>query len=376
MKKRPAPARAKKTPPQKASAGPDNPSPLLKSVYRAVVEDSPAGMLVLGEGSAVVYANPRARQLLSKDKSPLEGKPVESVLDPASLDDFAKHLAEARGGKAMRFDLPMHHPALGQRILGCGLTPLRAPDGQVAGVLAMMRDITDEKALQERMTRNDKLISLGGLLSGIAHDMNNPLTVIWGCVQLMRQETLSDSAKFCVTKIENSTSIARRLVSNLLTYVRGRDTEKKPADPNAVIKGVVELMAYVLRESFVEVELHLQEGLPTATLDMSRLQQLIMNLLQNAVQAIQEAKIRPGRIVISSSKTQDNVVIEVADNGPGIPEAVRAKIFEPFFTTKAQGTGLGLNICYGIVTSVGGRLSVDCPPSGGTVFRVELPVVG
>jgi signal transduction histidine kinase len=230
----------------------------------------------------------------------------------------------------------------------------------------------------ERLLQSEKVATMGSLLAGVAHELNNPLAILAGHAQLLREGAHDPALVRRAEKINEAATRCVRVVRNFLSLARQRTPERSNVWLKLVIEEAVELLAYELRTGSVEVVLDVAEELPQLWADPHQLHQVLVNLLANANQAMRRSP-PPRRITITArhDATHDRVRLEVADTGTGIPPEIKAKIFEPFFTTKpaGEGTGLGLSLCRGIIEEHGGTIEVDSEPGHGTRFVIELPVV-
>ncbi|OLC14356.1 MAG: hypothetical protein AUH29_10355 [Candidatus Rokubacteria bacterium 13_1_40CM_69_27] len=230
----------------------------------------------------------------------------------------------------------------------------------------------------QRLLQSEKVATMGSLLAGVAHELNNPLAVLMGQAHLLRELAKDSALVQRAEKIHAAAERCARIVRNFLALARQRPPERGDVRLNQVAREAVELLAYELRTSSVEVTLDLAEDLPTLWADSHQLHQVVVNLVGNAHQAMRHLA-SPRRIVFTTrlDPTRHRVRLEVADTGPGIPAEIRSKIFEPFFTTKppGEGTGLGLSLCRGIIEAHGGTIEVESEPGRGTTFVIELPVL-
>ena len=230
----------------------------------------------------------------------------------------------------------------------------------------------------ERLLQSEKVGTMGSLLAGVAHELNNPLAALSGHAQLLRNTASDDTVIRRATKICDATDRCIRIVRNFLALARQRPPERQSVSLNDVVRGAVELVAYELRTEDVDLRLDLADDVPVLHADPHQLQQVVVNLLVNAQHALRSMGKR-GRIAITSARDPNDrglVRLDIADSGPGIPEAIRLKIFEPFFTTKppGEGTGLGLSLCREFIESHGGSLTLDSEVGAGTRFIIRLPV--
>ncbi|MHB8574628.1 MAG: hybrid sensor histidine kinase/response regulator [Dehalococcoidia bacterium] len=241
-------------------------------------------------------------------------------------------------------------------------------------VLLTLRDITEERLIHERLLQSEKMASIGQLVSGVAHELNNPLTGIMGFAQLLLMRDLPDQARREITTIHEEAERASRIVQNLLSFARRRRPEKERVDVNTLVERVFDLRGYDLRVHNIEPRIRLRPDLRPVLADPHQIQQVLLNIIRNAEHAIQE-RGGQGSITCTTSEDAEWVRIAIGDDGAGIaPEHVR-RVFDPFFTTKqvGEGTGLGLTISYGIIEEHGGLISVDSQRGKGTTVKIQLP---
>ncbi len=235
---------------------------------------------------------------------------------------------------------------------------------------------THGRLVQERLLQSEKMSSVGQLVSGVAHEINNPLTGIMGFAQLLLLQPLDDQARGQVATIYEEAERASKIVANLLTFARRRRAQKEPADLNNLVDRVLELRNYDLRMRNIEVERDFDPRLPRTMVDANQLQQVFLNIVINAEQAMRSTG-GEGTLRITTRAQGSTIAVAFGDTGPGMDSDTLRRIFDPFFTTKeaGEGTGLGLTISYGIIEDHGGRISADSYPGRGTTFTIELPLV-
>ncbi|HXN24762.1 MAG TPA: HAMP domain-containing sensor histidine kinase [Candidatus Dormibacteraeota bacterium] len=228
--------------------------------------------------------------------------------------------------------------------------------------------------MQTQLVQSEKLISLGQLAAGAAHEINNPLTAILGYADLLAADpSVGERARSLATKIGDQARRTKTLVTNLLTFSRQVPAERTLLDINAVVATAVQLRALDLRGDRVRIEIRTETVLPAVRADSNQLVQVCFNIVSNAIDALEE--VGGGVLTVKTHRERANVVLTFSDTGPGIKEPNR--VFDPFYTTKpvGKGTGLGLSICYGLVQEHGGTITCFNAEGGGATFRVELPAV-
>ncbi|MFC1925864.1 PAS domain S-box protein, partial [Chloroflexota bacterium] len=254
-------------------------------------------------------------------------------------------------------------------------SPIFNTEGEVIASVHIIRDITERKNIVEQLMLTDRLASVGQLASGIAHELNNPLTSVIGFSELLLKNDFPDDIKEDLEIIDREARRAANVVKGLLTFTRGKGNIKALMDINIIIQGVLQLRSYEQRTSDIEVDARFAPDLPRVIVNGAQMQQVFMNIVINAEQAMLEVHGR-GRLEVTTAKAGDKVRVSISDDGPGIsPENIK-KIFTPFFTTKevGKGTGLGLSICHGIATEHGGQIYAESEPGKGANFILELPI--
>ena len=296
----------------------------------------------------------------------------EALLGPANA--LPELLVAAREGIRVQ-PVVLRSATLGRTIrVNAARIPAPAP-AHDQSVVVLVEDVTDQQAMEAQLIQSEKLAAVGQLVSGVAHELNNPLTSIAGLSELLlEQQELGTKDRGHLRVIHEQADRAGRIVRNLLTFARKGPGEQAAVDLNDVIQRTLLLMSYDLNLKDITIEKSLAP-LPPVLGDRHALQQVVINLLNNAAQAVADNPPERPRVILLSTWVDDRVRMRVSDSGAGIPDAVLPHLFTPFFTTKepGQGTGLGLSITYSIVDAHGGRITVERPAEGGAAFLVDLP---
>jgi two-component system, NtrC family, sensor kinase len=259
------------------------------------------------------------------------------------------------------------------------VSPWYDKNNRLAGSIHVAKDVSNEKLLQQQLIQSEKLSAIGELISGIAHELNNPLTGVMGYSQLLQlRNDLDQRARDNLLKINNLALRCQKIVQNLLSFARKQKPERTLVNVNEILERTVELRSYEFQVNNVEIVRDLDHDLPRTIADGHQLQQIFLNLLTNAEQAMLEANGK-GRLIIRTRQLPNNgcIVVEIHDDGPGIPESHLTRIFDPFFTTKevGKGTGLGLSLSYGMIKEHGGNIYARNRGGGGATFVIELPLI-
>ncbi len=269
------------------------------------------------------------------------------------------------------------------RVLAAHAAALRNPDGTLIGAVEIFDDVTEVRRLQESVERADRLKQLGEMAAGVAHEIRNPLNGIEGFASLLMRDLPADGGSPEDAKrhryaahIVDGVRTLNRTVSALLAFTNPRRIERRTVVPGELATACIELVRAGLEVEGDPVHLDVddQGGAAPVVIDGMQIKQVLLNLVQNAVQALQSAGRSDGRVLLSVTRDANQVIYTVDDNGPGVPRDERQRIFTPFYTTKDQGTGLGLAIAHTVVSLHGGALTVDDAPLGGARFKVVVPV--
>ena len=253
------------------------------------------------------------------------------------------------------------------------ISPIMGPEGEVIGFLGSHRDITEKKRLEEQLVRSQKMESIGTLAAGIAHEVGNPLTSISSIVQVIQRTTTDQFAKDKLELVKNQITRISKIIRDLVDFSRPSSYELQETDVIKVLKDAVNMVAYGKKAKKIKFSLQVEDGVPPLTIIPDQLAQVFLNILLNAVDAIDDQE---GEISIRTTASDQKVYVIFKDSGKGIPEENLGKIFEPFFTTKSvgEGTGLGLWVSYGIIRNFNGDIKVASILGKGTTFTVILPI--
>lgn len=372
----------------------------------------------------ILRMNPVAQELTGWPLAEARGRPLPQVFAIRSAEDGApapnpvREVLRHRSSTGIPYNTILQARDGTARHIADSAAPIRDDDGEVAGVVLVFRDITEEHATRQMLIQSEKMLSVGGLAAGMAHEINNPLGGMMQTAQVLRDrltnagipanreaaeaagismEALRDYAERrkipdMLERIESSGQRAAHIVRNMLSFARREGDTMAPHDPVRLIEQCLEISSvdYDLKKDYdfrrIEIVREYQEGLPPVVCEAGKIEQVVMNILRNGAEAMWQMhrsarRPHPPRFVLRLRREGETGMlrIEIGDNGPGIPEHIRRRIFEPFFTTKPtdRGTGLGLSVSYFIVTKRhGGTMWVESSPGEGATFIIRLPMKG
>jgi PAS domain S-box-containing protein len=332
-----------------------------------IIQSLSDGLFVTGSDGTIISFNAAAHKITGLCEQDVLGMNWQSffrVLSP-------RHLSEDFGNT----ELNVMTPDKRRLILHVTSSCVKDGDNKETGKVFTLRDVTEEIKRREIFHRTEKLVALGQLSAGVAHELNTPLGSILGYARLLlREENLDSHSRERLETIAEQAKRGSSIIDGLLNFSRHSNPflmNLQLTDVNDVISRVLKILSTETEKRGITVSPELG-SLPLIKADKRQMEQVIFNIVLNSVQALRRKK---GRIRVRTSGSGGNVKVEIIDNGPGIPEEIRSKIFDPFFTTKpvGKGTGLGLSICAGIVNEHGGAITLDCAKGSGAVFVITLP---
>jgi PAS domain S-box-containing protein len=346
---------------------------------RRLVDSFPDLIFVVDAEKRYTFVSPRVKEVLGFAADEMVGTTLGEITHTDDRSTLSASVRDILTGKATfgSTEVRVRHKQGDWRRLKCNFSPLFDESGKTEGIVISGRDVTEVKRLEEQLIQAEKLASMGQMLAGVAHELNNPLTAILGVSELLRdREGIDESAKRQLEMTHRQARRAARIVQNLLEFSRPASPQKKSLDMNTIIERTLQLHEHSLKRNNVQVEFHPTPGLPAVIGDANQLIQIFLNLISNAEQAIHEVRTS-GRIQIHVAQSGGRVTTTVQDDGVGIKPETLPKLFDPFFTTKRPGggTGLGLSICMSIVREHGGNILAETLPAGGAAFTVSLPAV-
>src|SRR5215208_7079421 len=344
--------------------------------YTRLVESATDAIFTVDERGHFTSVNRSLELATGRPRESLLGASVLEVVDARDHDEVWRLFTATLAGQRQRAELRYMAASRAERTASITTTPVEE-GGRVSGVLAVVRDVTEERRLVEQLLQQEKLAAMGQLVSGVAHELNNPLAAVMAFSQLLlaSPDVRGDDRQAAET-VQQETKRAAKIVSNLLTFARQHRPHRTYTDLNRVLLDTLELRRYALRMSRIDLEVALEPNLPPTWADPAQLQQVLLNLITNAEHSLKDWS-GTRRMSLRTTLDGETILLSVSDTGRGVPPDDVARIFNPFFTTKpvGEGTGLWLSISDGIVREHGGRIRVEARPGGGATFVVELPLV-
>jgi PAS domain S-box-containing protein len=347
--------------------------------YRSIFNATSDALMLWDARGKMVDVNPAAWKMGGYTKEEFLSKPFHEHIHLSSMAAYNKFKSQVAVAKAAATEIR----AIRKDGTSIDLESRSIPmpyQGQ-PHILTITRDITEQKRVAKELARqrealrqSEKMSAMGELLAGVAHELNNPLAILMGRTALLENKTNDPAIQAEVKKIHSAAGRCGRIVRTFLSMARQKPPQRQPANLNEVVMGALDLLGYGLHTSGIALKTRLARDLPKQHMDIDQVGQVVINLLVNAQHVLTEQP-EPRRIEVETGKTNGSTYFRVADNGPGVPDALRARIFDPFFTTKEGnlGTGIGLSVSRSIAREHGGKLCLDNSRQG-AVFVLSLPL--
>ncbi|MGH7528689.1 MAG: hybrid sensor histidine kinase/response regulator, partial [Gemmatimonadales bacterium] len=335
--------------------------------WQEVVDAISPAICIVDRGGRIRRANRAFADLVNAPPAGLIGRPWQAFVPPEWATDLQRALDQQGAGREV--DL-----RTGDRSYAVTAVPISSTDR--SAIVLLFDDQTERRRLQDQLIQSEKLSAIGQLIAGIAHDLNNPLASVVGFADYLSEVPhVPSTLQEPLTVIREEAERASGIVKNLLGFARKQDHQRRPTALKPLLDATFLLLRNQLMAHRVEARLEVEADLPMPDVDPNQIQQVFVNLINNAAQAIASTG-RPGTIEVRARRWLDGVAIDVADDGPGMSEGLASQVFEPFFTTKpeGEGTGLGLSISQGIVREHGGRIMLATEEGTGSTFTVQLPL--
>lgn len=343
--------------------------------FRTLFRTAPDAVLTVFESGRIREANDAVHDIFGVHPVQMVGRTLDEFVAPEDVGRLRKELAYVLKGAPSRLEIRARH-GIGEKatVRIVQLAARLLPEADPPQVLFLGRDMTSEREMRARLAETERLAAVGELVAGVAHEVNNPLCTISAFAQLLqRDDALDAEQRESVDVICSETQRASQVLRDLLTFARRSEGENATIQINDLLERTMRLRTYEMDSLGITAEYELSPDLPLTRGDPRQIQQVVLNLVMNAIQAMEP--MGTGTLRLRSFSVGEKVVLEVSDTGPGIPEQARAHVFEPFYTTKSSGTGLGLSVSYGIVASHGGEISIVRTGESGTTFRIALPTL-
>ena len=340
-----------------------------------ILNHSPDLILTTDMEGRVSEFNRGAEKLLGYRREEMLGKPCGLLIGEGNGMDLIErvrlsgmlpsHACLLKTKDGAELDVELH------------LSILKKEGEEVTGTIWVGRDVTELKSAQLQLLQAEKLSTIGEVISGVAHELNNPLSGVLGFSQLLMARHGGSPLARELEKINDAAQRCQKIVKNLLSFSRVHKPERKRLGVNGILEKTLDMKEYQLRVNNIEVVRELDPDLPLTMLDFHQMQQVFLNLINNAQHAMESVRGRPGNLRVQTSQVDGRIRVEITDNGEGMDPERLERIFDPFFTTKekSEGTGLGLSVSYGIVNEHGGKIYASSRKGIGTTFLLELPIL-
>jgi len=338
-----------------------------RRTWQEVVDAISPALCIVDRGGRIRRANRAFADLVNVPPASLIGRPWQAFVPPEWAAELQRALDQQGAGREV--DL-----RTGERTYAVTAVPITSTDR--SALVLLFDDQTERRRLQDQLIQSEKMSAIGQLIAGIAHDLNNPLASVVGFADFLREVPhVPPALREPLAVIQEEAERASNIVKNLLGFARKQEHQRRPTALRPLLDATFVLLRNLFMAHRVEAQIEIEPDLPSPDIEPNQIQQVFVNLLNNAAQAIASTG-RPGHILVRGRRWLDGVAIDVVDDGPGMSEALAAQVFEPFFTTKpeGEGTGLGLSISQGILREHGGRIMLSTEEGRGSTFTVQLPL--
>jgi two-component system NtrC family sensor kinase len=335
--------------------------------WQEVVDAISPALCIVDRGGRIRRANRAFADLVNAPPASLIGRPWVAFVPPEWTADLQRALEQQGAGREVEL-------RTGEQTYAVTAVPISATDR--SALVLLFDDQTERRRLQDQLIQSEKMSAIGQLIAGIAHDLNNPLASVVGFADFLGEvPSVPPALREPLTVIREEAERASNIVKNLLSFARKQEHQRRPTALRPLLDATFVLLRNQLMAHRVEAAVEVEPDLPMPDIDPNQIQQVFVNLINNAAQAIASTG-RPGRVLVRARRWLDGVAIDVIDDGPGMSEGLAAQVFEPFFTTKpeGEGTGLGLSISQGILREHGGRIMLSTEEGRGSTFTVQLPL--
>lgn len=356
---------------------------------RAIIEAEPECVKLLDAEGRIIEINPAGLALVDACcPEDVLGQSIYDTVAPEHIENYKQQVRRVFSGEAVVFEyrvLTLSGREAWHQSHAC---PLRDADGRIIAYLSVSRDITLHKKAREQEQRHQaelagaaRLSAIGEMATGIAHELNQPLAAITnfsrGSIRRLQAGNLTyDEIRSVLDEIATQAERAGEVLRHVRDFACQKNSFPRPVQMNTLIASAVHLMGHDIHQNGVTIALNLDEELPAVTADPVMIEQMLCNLIRNAVEAMTQANSPQRRIIIRSRRSDDGgIEVETSDSGPGMSQGVAQRVFDRFFSTKPDGMGMGLAISRSIVEAYGGRLWIETAPEGGASFIFRLPAV-
>jgi PAS domain S-box-containing protein len=340
---------------------------ILPMAQATLAENIPDGIIVLNNNNEIEDINHSATRIFTCDKQSVLGKHLTQI-----SPELDQSFTPQRYDNNYEFSLEKNNQTL---FYDTSLTIIRNVHNKIVGKLVILRDVTARKEMYEKLITQNRLASIGEFTSGIAHEINNPLSVVLMTSELLQYSDLPEDVSNDINIIRTETERAANIVNGLLTFIRKQPEEKHRVNLNTTLDKTIELLDHEIQLDNIQITTLLEPDLPDVMINEFQISQVFSNIILNAIYFLNETN-NDSNLIISTRQLDDSIRISIEDNGPGIDPENITRLFQPFFTTKevGKGTGLGLSICHGIITEHEGKIWAESRAGKGAIFYIELPI--